>query len=395
MGYNITSRLVKIHLYSLLIFLLILISLFNTSFAKQIDIKIEDLEENQISEILEGQSFKVSVYDINNIYSPYLIDYTIRFNNKIYEITDETENRELVLNAPMVDNNKNFIITATNGTNFNSQTITVKDFKIYIESMSGKIIDEGKMFSIKITDGINPIENVDVRIQNVQNSDKSDDITDKDGIAILKAPKNKDEITIYADYNNEKSFIKLTIQQEPTFFENLINNNLTPLLIALIILFLMIIYVHLKQKKPIYTKNQIETDEIKKEINPVLDKKENKKFDFENNSSTLEDKIVRVNSDKDTKVEEIRISRPKKEKKVVPIDTNEDKTNKILLEKKDQLNKNYQDWFAGKDDIKYEINKLTGEIDEDGLDKWFEGVDNLKEKINEKVKKEKKKEENT
>ena len=45
------------------------------------------------------------------------------------------------------------------------------------------------------------------------------------------------------------------------------------------------------------------------------------------------------------------------------------------------------DWFEGTDDIRYEIDKLTGKIDEKHMDKWFEGVDDLKKKIDEKVKK--------
>ena len=43
--------------------------------------------------------------------------------------------------------------------------------------------------------------------------------------------------------------------------------------------------------------------------------------------------------------------------------------------------------------MRYEIDKLTGEIDEEGVDKWFEGVDDIKKKIDEKMKKKKQKEE--
>ena len=48
--------------------------------------------------------------------------------------------------------------------------------------------------------------------------------------------------------------------------------------------------------------------------------------------------------------------------------------------------KGQHDWFIGHDELKYEIDKITGEIDEDGIDKWYEGKDNIKEKIKEKVK---------
>ena len=96
-----------------------------------------------------------------------------------------------------------------------------------------------------------------------------------------------------------------------------------------------------------------------------------------------------VKPDEDPKVEEIRISRPRKEKEVVDVETEDDETEKVINKKK--LQQRDYDWFEGSDDVQYEIDKLTGEVDEEGLDKWYEGVDGLKEKIDEKVKKKDKK----
>ena len=41
-----------------------------------------------------------------------------------------------------------------------------------------------------------------------------------------------------------------------------------------------------------------------------------------------------------------------------------------------------------------EIEKLTGDVDENNIDKWFEGVDSLKDKVNAKIKKKDKKKDN-
>ena len=55
------------------------------------------------------------------------------------------------------------------------------------------------------------------------------------------------------------------------------------------------------------------------------------------------------------------------------------------------MTKKDYDWFEGDDDARYQIQKATGEVDETGKDKWFEGVGDLKEKIDERVKKKDKK----
>ena len=98
---------------------------------------------------------------------------------------------------------------------------------------------------------------------------------------------------------------------------------------------------------------------------------------------------VRSENDEEAKIEEIRITRPRKEKEVVPVKTEVDETEKVI--KRKVLTKKDYDWFEGDEDARYGIQKATGEIDENGKDKWFEGVGDLKEKIDERVKKKDKK----
>ena len=58
-------------------------------------------------------------------------------------------------------------------------------------------------------------------------------------------------------------------------------------------------------------------------------------------------------------------------------------TEKIISKHKNDEN----EWFKGMDNVKFKIDKLTGEADEENEDKWFEGVYDIKSKVNKKVKK--------
>ena len=386
----------------LLILLIMIIFLLNSicttiSADEGISISVTNLEDEQIYEIYEKKNFKVSVIDFDKYpeKTPYLTNFTIEFNGEKYYISDQTPNSEIVLSAPEVEDDVTYDIVVYNDTVTESIEFKVKNIiELNIESKSGRIIAEGKMFSVEVTDGSNPIEGVTVYIQSVQDYDKSEGVTDSKGIAILRAPTNREEITVVAEYEESTTSILLTVEMEPTFFEELIGNKYTPYIFAFTILILVILYVNYRQKKSVYARAQEITKQKKIDRYVLSDKYEKSTEDkdkdiYQNKTSSLD--RVRSSSNPDSKIEEIRISRPSKKKEVVPIKTDEEKTKDILTKKKNEINKNNQDWFEGKDDIKYEINKLTGEVDEEGLDKWFEGVEGLKEKIDKKEKKDKKK----
>jgi len=157
------------------------------------------------------------------------------------------------------------------------------------------------------------------------------------------------------------------------------------LLVGAIILIIAIIFVNIKQKKSFFKQAR----ETPKEKNLGKGDGESKKDNYKSSEIFGNEESIRVKSNQDAKVEEIRISRPRKEKEVIPVSSEEDKTEKLI--NKNKMQKHGYDWFKGTDDIRYEIDKLTGEIDEDGIDKWYEGVDNIREKIDEKMKKRKEK----
>ena len=366
------------------------IILTTTAEESEIFLNVTDNERNEISEIYEGKEFKITVIDPNNDYNSYVTNVTIEFNNKVYYITKES-NRELTIQAPSVEYDKDFTINAEKENLSIETKITVNDLNLQIEPKN-HVVEANKKFSITVTDGEQPVEGAIVYIQSFLGSDEVK--TNENGVAILEAPNDRNEIIIIASYGEyERQEITLAVNIEPGFFEKY--GEYLPIGFAAIILIAVVIFVNFRQKKAVFARAQEITHQKKIERYGLKDKYESKNEDNKKDvfkESSLNDQF-RVSSKPDSKVEEIRISRNKKEKEIVPIKTNEDKTKEILNKKKNQINKNNQDWFQGTDDVRYEIDKLTGKVDEEGLDKWFEGVDNLKEKIDKKVKKDKKKRE--
>jgi len=385
-------RVNQITIYLMIFFLLVLNILVSPNI---IGASGERLQIQVVDEITEGEFFIVSVLDPESEEpTPFLGDVDIEFNGKQYQI-DETI--ELILQAPAVDRDTLFVINASKeGYNSTNKTITVLKNKSQDEPLKLIILPEdytveaGKQFSILVKDeNENIIPGAKVAIQSFGETK----ITDDDGRQWLTAPKEKDSITILAQkdgYTDGTISIKVNI--EPPWWESLINHQFFPIVIAVIFLLCAIVFVNQRQKKSIYSRAKEISDEktlIKYDAqgksNPSLFHESKEKLD--NQSSSKEP--VRIQPQKDAKVEEIRISRPQKEKEIVPIEQKVDETEKVISRKR--IQRRDYDWFEGTEDIRYEIDKLTGEIDEEGIDKWYEGVDSIKEKIDEKVKKKDKK----
>jgi len=135
-------------------------------------------DENQLiidneKEIIEGNSFLVSVYIINeNNYPEYQVEVEIKFNNESYNIT--SEDWQLAIIAPEVVDNTSFNIFASKiGYLSAISNITVINIekqnlpRLIITLLDDDfIVDAGNQFSVLISDEIgNPIPNVTVGIQ--------------------------------------------------------------------------------------------------------------------------------------------------------------------------------------------------------------------------------------
>ena len=378
------NKINKLKTVKILIFITLILFL-NTCVvtAGHLEILITDINDNEITEIFEKEHFKVSVLDSDQPDTPYLINVSIVFNNLPYEIDDESA--EVILQAPNVDSDRNYEIFAVKeGYDSSNKTITVKNnVSKSLVIITDDVVDAGNIFSVYIKNEIGePIADVTVGIESHWSESCQ---TDSDGRAWLTAPKDKETITILAQkdkYTQVKHTIRVNIEEH--WFTTFLNSPTFPIIIAFIFLLGVIIYVNQRQKKSIFDK----TSKI------IEEKKIETQEDEETNISTSESKeeiinykigptdAVRSQQKSDSKVEEIRITRPKKD--IIPVEQKVDETEKIISRKK--IKKRENEWFEGKDDVRYEIDKLTGKIDEDGKDKWFEGVDKIKEKIDEKVK---------
>jgi hypothetical protein len=255
---------------------------------------------------------------------------------------------------------------------------------------SSRVVDVGEPFWVTVYENDEygaKIEGATVYIANYG----ANVTTDADGSAVFIAPEDVDkiiEIRIYATkqgYNT--SSVLITINPVDSIWDQIIKNKYFLIFVSFIILIFAILFVYFRQKKEVYTRaKEISNEKLVEKWVP--DEKYNyskEKVDIQHYSN----EPVRTKPTEDSKVEEIRITRSSKDKEVVPIKTKEDETEKVINRKKTQQ-RDY-DWFEGTDDIRYEIDKLTGEVDEDGVDKWYEGIDNLKEKIDERMKKKEKK----
>ena len=361
---------------------------------------IADINGSPINELYELENFIVSVYVLDDDGTPnFLTEVEILFNNKIHLITGEDVTDKLIA-APSVDSDTDFTINASkDGYISNETTLKVLNSFVELPELSidvVSVIDANKKFTVTVYDketGL-PLNGVSVAIQNeIDKPVITGAGENPDGVVVLTAPEDSDSIIIIASKEGYvKDTAKVYINIEEPFWNSIVENKYFFIVIAAICLICAIIFVNMRSRRSIFDRaKELSNEKTKKryeteESDIVKTNEEKDDFLVEGFSG----KPIRSKPDTDPKVEEIRISRPQKDKEIVKVkETVEEKTDKIVEEKRTKK-KDY-DWFEGTDDIRYEIDKLTGEVDEDGVDKWFEGVGNLKDKIDEKVKKKDKK----
>ena len=378
-------------LFFLIIFLFSNITLGQTS---QFNIIITDMSNEEINEIYEAEYFKISAIDPElEEETPFLDNVEVEFNGAFYQI-DET--RELIIQAPNVNQDLILIITASKeGYITTNKSITILNNEseqhfLFIET-EFDTVEAGKMFRVTVKENdINGDEVYGALVAIQSFGDIKDEVyTDDTGRAWLRSPEDKESITIIAQkdgYIDGQRVIKVNI--EPPWWVDFISSRYFPIIIAVIFLLFAVIYVNHRQKKSIFSRaKEISDDKTMKKYetdsktSPSATDKGRKKLD--EHHSTIGG-TVRIQPQQEAKVEEIRISKPRKEKEIVPVKSEKDETEKVISRKK--IQKRDYDWFKGTDDFRYEIDKITGKIDEKGIDKWYEGVESIRDKIDEKVK---------
>lgn len=381
--------------------LLILIIALSILVPYQVSAQEKQLIIDVTKEVYESENFSVSVYDPNlENASPYLINVLIEFDGEQYNITENDENGEIILAAPQISKDTIFTITASK-TGYESATTNISVIKKETQNESqlaitpdGSIytIDANKQFSVIVTDETGKtISEATVGIQSYTGKGSVDE-TDDNGRACLTAPGDCSEIILVAQKEGYTSGTeKIWINANPGLMERTLQNPYVPIAIAAIVLIFAIIFVNFRQKRNVRPKENPSDSPKQFLTNSARHKKAILSKPSEQPRKTAnqhgpEEKDYEE-SRQGAKVEEIRISRSRKDKEILSM-SDEEKRNTISRR---SGKKTSHDWFEGTDNIRYEIDKMTGEIDEEGEDKWFEGTDDIRAKIDEKLKKKDKK----
>lgn len=377
---------IKISLIVILIFIFFSINAINSLAQMQpilIDVRPKEVNENDY--------FKVSAYVINESEEIEVLIYVnIIFDNETYIITEQSDNYEINIKAPQVDKDTQIPIYASKDSYLSGyETVYVKNIgeKVLRIVPNDFVISAGETFYVTVYEDDTQYQTVEGATVYISNQWDNVETTNDKGIAFLKAPdKGFEEIRIIANkegYVSDSIYIRINLKED--LLTTIINNKNFIIFIAVLMLLFSVLFVHFKQKKNVYVRaKEISNQKIVDKYTSDLDTSHDKnKFE----SQGFVGPSVRFNQGEDSKVEEIRISRPRKEKEVVDVKLQKDETQEIIDKKKTQR-RDY-DWFEGTDEIRYEIDKLTGEIDEDGIDKWFEGIEDIKKKIDDKMKKKK------
>jgi len=363
--------------------------LFSTILIFSIGITVQgaQMEIDAPSEVYSEETFQVSIYDPDiTTGSPYLNEVTIEFNEALYEIDADSDS--VPIQAPYVTENTEYIISASKTGYPNVETtITVSKKLSLIVIPEKQTVKENERFAVKVTDSEgNKISGATVTIQNYG----STETTDPDGYVWLRAPEDREKIKVIATKNGyEQGSSTIGVNTNPSIIQQILQSPYTPVFIAVALLILAIIVVNIRQKRSIdYRAKEITNEKVLNKYSPsphgvIISSPADKKEEIWGQN--------RIPKKPGPKVEEIRISRPRKDKEIFSINREKREEGRKVMPVQTRQ-KSESDWFEGKDDLKYEIDKMTGEIDEEELDKWFEGTKDIQDKINERVKKKKKKE---
>ena len=129
--------------------LLILIIALSILIPYQVSAQEKQLIIDVTKEVYESENFSVSVYDPNlENASPYLINVLIEFDGKQYNITENDENREIILAAPQISKDAIFTITASK-TGYESATTNISVIKKETQNESQLVITpDGSIYTI-------------------------------------------------------------------------------------------------------------------------------------------------------------------------------------------------------------------------------------------------------
>ena len=340
----------------------------------QLIIEITNDSYEPIDEIYEQESFIVSAYVIEESGQPiYQTDVNIQFDGSNYQIPSGLENPEVIIDVPEVSADTSYYIQASKiGYNSNSTILTVLNKIQLVIVPDSYTVEASKQFSVLVTDNEGrQISGVTVAVESFTGQG-SIGTTNENGRVWLVPPENRNEINIIAQKQGYKDAIPITlgVNKNPGFIDSLIQNQYFPVLMAFFLLGAAILYVNFRQRRS----------------NPLFQHRDSKKTNNVNTrKSKMDVKSGFGNINPGPKVEEIRITRNKDDKNIVSFGQQQ-KIPEKQLTKRQKIRKHQDEWFEGTNDMRYEIDRITKQIDDRGKDNWFHGTDNIRKKIDMKIK---------
>lgn len=350
-------------------------------------IMVIDLEP---SVVVSGTNFSVSVYDptIHNM-TPYLVDVTIEFNGEYYEITEDTPGGELTLTAPLVTSKKQYLIAAfKEGYEPTNTTLTVdpSPSNQLVITVGSYEVDAKKPFSVLVTDeDAEPIANATVWIQG-ETSQETRDVTNSEGFAILRAP-NKQELVIVAQKNGYLDATKnIWVKTNPSFIDSLLSNPLLPVILAVVVLGIVIVYVQVSKQRNI--SSGFFDARIKKSIPDGKKKNQTKKTIPSSPSRTKE---TRKKQHTNTITSEKRkVEEPIKKESFQTITDSPSQQNH-REKKKETVAPHQHKWFDDSSAVEQKVDDLTQKKEKEVSNQWFSKKQTIEDEIDASLQKKQKK----
>jgi hypothetical protein len=386
-GYTKLNTIVLISLIGMLSTLFITCIPITHAQEPQLYLYIQNSLQEYTNEIYENEDLFISAYSLDENNSPvFQFNVTINFLQQSYSIP--LDDVEILITAPEVSTTTEYTIQAEkSGFESANETITIINKQQFIITPDSYIVEANKRFSVVITDENNiPQEGVLVGIQNYD-GENSIDTTNSLGRAWLTAPDNRDQISIKAQ---KEGYISTTttiaININPTLIELLQQNPYTPIIIAVILLIIAVLLVNVRQRQ-IKRRERYDNVELSKTQSKTSSR--DSKQTIKKGKTDPSKQPYIINGDKtpattSSKIEEIRINRPRKDTSFVAAyeEPPQEKQKSSVPSTKGK-----SDWFKGTEDFRYQLDKITGKVDEKGKDKWFEGTKDIRQKIDDTLKK--------
>jgi len=345
---------------------------------------------------LEGKSYDIAVTEGDEPQFAYNVTVAISAFEETYVTSEEL--LWITITAPQFEDHEQFVITATKEGYAPAEKLVAIIKGELLVTTDRHTVREEESFSVVVKDHEDNGVSGALVYMNIDGDSSDSDLTNANGIAYLSAPQieaDEESITIVALKVGYKDG-STTIRVENVYLMTLLSDiaPFFPIIAAIIVVLLAILIVSLRKKSSRFpSKPGIGLPSEKERINvekeqPVTGIPKPKEI-VVRGAENVEKEMRPLRGE--PKVEEIRIHRSENKKTTTHI-TDGEEPQKVIPRKS---KKDEQEWFEGTDDVRYKIDQLTGEIDEETRDKWFEGTSDIRSKIDEAISKKHKKEKNS